>query len=324
VSTAVLAVEPSAERLQLGTLGAGFGLCGLAYCWTVATPILGLPRVVSWCFWIVAAGVWLSLIVSHAVHGARVGVSLREQLRHPAQGPIAALAPATATLLADELSTFSLTAGRIMLACSLTGSALFAAWLISYWLEGELSLEQIHGGYFLPTVAAGFVGAEAAVDVGWQGLGWASFGIAIFFWIVIATLLILRLSTHPPLPDALQPTMAIFLSPPAVCGLAWFALDGGRVDAGAQLIAGITALFVLVQFALLPRYVRLLFSIGFWSFSFPAAALAADIIVWLSVEHLDGAKVLTVILLVGTTALIASIALGSLVLLTRRADGVAG
>ncbi len=102
--------------------------------------------------WAVAAAVWLTLIASHTIHGARIGMPLREQLRHPAQGPIAALAPATGTLLAGELATLSLTAGRVMLACSLLGSALFAAWLISYWLEGELSLEHIHGGYFLPTV----------------------------------------------------------------------------------------------------------------------------------------------------------------------------
>lgn len=317
MSTAVLEVESNAERLPLGTLGAGFGLCGLAYCWSVATPVLGLPRAISWSLWVIAAGTWLVLITAHAVHGIRVGVPLREQLRHPAQGPIAALAPATGTLLADELSSLSLNAGRIMLACSLLGSVLFAAWLISYWLEGELSLEQIHGGYFLPTVAPGLIGAEVAADVGWQGLGWASFGIAIFFWVVIATVLILRLSTRPPLSNGLQPTMAIFLSPPAICGLAWFALNGGHVDAGAQLIAGITALFVLVQFALLPRYVRLPFSIGFWSFSFPAAALTADIVMWLSVAHVAGATAISWILLIAVTVLVASVAVGSLVLIAQ-------
>ncbi len=198
------------------------------------------------------------------------------------------------------------------LSCSLAGSALFAAWLISYWLEGELSLEQVHGGYFLPTVAAGFVGAEAAVDVGWPGLGWASFGIAIFFWVVIATLLILRLSIHPPLPNALQPTMAIFLSPPTVCGLAWFALNGGRVDSVAQVIAGVAGLFVLVQLALLPRYLKLPFSVGFWSFSFPAAALVSDTVMWLSLDHVGGVKPITVVLLAAVTGLIGWIALRSI------------
>jgi tellurite resistance protein len=317
VSTAVLEAAPTAERLPLGTLGAGFGLCGLAFSWTIATPVLGLPRAISWGFWVVAAVVWLGLIASHTFHGARVGLPLREQLRHPAQGPIAALAPAAGTLLAGELATFSLTAGRIMLGCSLIGSALFAAWLISYWLEGELSLEQIHGGYFLPTVASGFVGAEVAAQVGWHGLGAASFGIAVFFWIIVATLMILRLSTHPPLPDALQPTMAIFLSPPTVCGLAWFSLSGGHVNTGAQVIAGISGLFVLVQLALLPRYLRLPFSLGFWSFSFPAAALVSDSVSWLSLEHVGGVKPITWVLLLVVTALVGWIAWRSLALIVR-------
>ncbi len=121
--------------------------------------------------------------------------------------------------------------------------------------------------------------------------------MAIFFWVVIATLLILRLSIRSPLPDALQPTMAIFLSPPTVCGLAWFSLSGDHVDAGAQVIAGVSGLFVLVQVALLPRYLRLPFSVGFWSFSFPAAALVSDAVMWLSIEHVGGAKPISAVLL---------------------------
>ena len=81
------------SRIPLNTLAVPFGLAGFAETWSYAAPVLHLPAVVPQVFWAIAAVVWVWLLGAHAVRGARVGERLVDQLRHPAQGPIAALVP---------------------------------------------------------------------------------------------------------------------------------------------------------------------------------------------------------------------------------------
>lgn len=71
-------------------------------------------------------------------------------------------------------------------------------------------------------------------------------------WIVLGSIVILRLVSQPPLPPPLRPTLAIELAPPVVAGSAWFAIDGGRADPVALLLAGFAILMALVQLRLVP------------------------------------------------------------------------
>ncbi|GAA1528313.1 hypothetical protein [Kribbella lupini] len=306
------------ERLPLSTFAIGFGLAGLAEVWTNASPALGLPRVVPQAFWAVAAVAWCWLIVAHAVRGARSEVPLAQQLHHPAQGSLASLAPVTAMLLAGDLSTYSLGAGRVMFLLALLVSTVFAAWRLASWFEGRLEFESMHPGYLLPTVAPGLVGASVAAGVGFHGLAWALFGVGTFFTVIMTAILVLRLAFHAALADPLLPTTAILLAPPAVAGIAWFALNGGVVDPVAEATAGVGVLLLLVQVVMVPRYRRLRFSLGFWSFTFPFAAAVAWTEEWLELEQTPGWQVTTGILAVLMTAFIAAIAVQSLRLVTRR------
>jgi len=118
-------------------------------------------------------------------------------------------------LLGANLSRYAGQAGRVaVLVCA----ALFAGWLVSTWLQGDLELEAVHAGYLLPTVAAGLVGGDAAAAVDLPAIGWAAFGVGLFFWAVITTVILLRIIIWPTLPDALTPTLAILLAPPRLPG----------------------------------------------------------------------------------------------------------
>jgi tellurite resistance protein len=306
------------ERLPLNTFAIGFGLAGLAEVWTNASPALGLPRVVPQVFWAIAAVAWCWLIVAHAVRGQRSGVPLAQQLHHPAQGSLASLAPVTAMLLAGDLSTYSLGAGRAMFLLALLVSTAFAAWRLASWFEGRLEFESMHPGYLLPTVAPGLVGASVAAGVGFHGLAWALFGVGVFFTVIMTAILVLRLAFHAALADPLLPTTAILLAPPAVAGIAWFSLNGRVIDPVAEATAGVGVLLLLVQVVMVPRYRRLKFSLGFWSFTFPFAAAVAWAEQWLELEQTPGWQVTTGILAVLMTAFIAAIAVESLRLVTRR------
>ncbi|WP_432854044.1 hypothetical protein ACQPXB_19270 [Amycolatopsis sp. CA-161197] len=322
-STAVPAT-PSAEpaggppaaaapaRYPFTTFAISFGLVGLAGVWTRAAPALGLPRAVPQAFWAVAAIAWVWLMIAHAVRGLKSEQQLLDHLRHPAQGPIASLAPVVAMLLASDLFTWSPVAGRVLYLLALATSTVFAAWILASWFEGRLGLEAVHAGYLLPTVAPGLIGADVAHVLGYRGPAWGLFAVGAFFSVVMTPIIVQRLSFHSPLPEALRPTTAILLAPPAVAGLAWFTLHGFAVDPIGQAIAGVGVLVLLVQAMLLPRYRKLPFSLGFWSFTFPLAASVSLTEKWLQLLEPAGWRIYTGVLAGAFTVFIGVLAAFSL------------
>jgi hypothetical protein len=115
----------------------------------------------------------------------------------------------------------------------------------------------------LSAALAGYAAAEA----GLHRLGEASFGIGAIRWLVLGSIVLNRLMFRRWLPDPLVPTLAIEIAPPAVAGLAYFALHGTVADLPACALGGYTVLMALAQLCLLPRYLRLTFSAGFWAFT---------------------------------------------------------
>ncbi|SFF86684.1 transporter [Curtobacterium sp. YR515] len=315
-------------RIPLNTLAVPFGLAGFAETWSYAAPVLDLPTFLPQVFWGIAAVAWTWLLAAHAVRGVRVRAHDRlvDQLRHPAQGPLAALVPATAMLLGVDLAHGWPVGGRVLVLVAVAVAAGFAAWLLATWFEGRLALESVHGGYLLPTVAAALVGSVATHEVGLTWLSWACFGVGVFFWVVMTGLLLIRLSFRPALPAPLVPTMAILVAPPSVATVAVFALTDDVLTVPVQAITGLGVLLVAVQVALLPRYVRLPFSLGFWSFVFPAAAVATAAIEWLRVLDVRWAWIPTAGVLALLSVLVAVVGSRSIALAVRhllpQAEGV--
>jgi tellurite resistance protein len=305
------------SRIPLNTLAIPLGLTGLSEVWGDAAKTLGLPIAVGEGFWAIAAVAWVWMLAAHAIRGARSTDRLRSQLIHPVQGPIAALVPIVGMLLGGNLFSFWPAGGLVLAVVSIVAAAAFAGWILSVWMGGELKLESVHGGYFLPTVAAGFVSAGTAAEVGLRPLAVGAFVVGAFFWVIMFTLLLARLAFRPALPAALVPTLAIMAAPPAVAGASWFVINGGRVDGILYGLAALTVVMLLLEIALVPRFLKLAFSLGFWSFTFPFAYVGAFGIIWLGILRAPGWQAISIALVTGITVLIAAIAVQSLRLITR-------
>jgi tellurite resistance protein len=305
-----------AQRIPLNTLAIAFGLAGLATVWTVAARLLGVSDIIGQTLWGVAAIAWVWLIVAHLRRGARSAESLAQQLRHPAQGPIAALVPVVGMLLGADLYRYVPLAGSILVIISIVVAAGLAGWILAFWHGGSLPPEAFHGGYLLPTVAAGLIAATTSFKIGLPTLAIGAFAVGVFFWVVISTVLLARLAFFSTLPDALTPTCAILLAPPAVAGTAWFTINGEHADLISTALLGLLVLMALQQIALIPRYLRLKFTLGFWSFTFPLAAAGGYGIEWSSVAAFPGWPVLAWLLVALVTAVILAVAARSLLLVT--------
>ncbi|NUU06290.1 transporter [Leifsonia sp. C5G2] len=306
-----------AQRIPLNTLAIAFGLAGLAAIWTAAGQLLGVPDLIGQALWGVVGVAWIWLIVAHLRRGARSAESLADQLRHPAQGPIAALVPVVGMLLGADLYRFVPLAGEILVIASIVVAALFAGWILAFWHRGSLPPEAFHGGYLLPTVAAGLIAATTSFRIGLPGLAIGAFAVGVFFWIVVSTVLLARLAFFAPLPDALTPTCAILLAPPAVAGTAWFTINGGHTDFVSMALLGLLVVMALQQVALIPRYRRLTFTLGFWSFTFPVEAAAGYGVEWAALAAFPGWQDVAWLLVALATAVILAVAVRSVLLVTR-------
>ncbi|NQX37162.1 hypothetical protein [Herbiconiux sp. VKM Ac-2851] len=310
------------QRIPLNTFAIAFGLAGLATIWTTAAHLLGTSEVIGQVLWAAVLVSWVWLIVAHLRRGAKSAETLAQQLRHPAQGPIAALVPVVGMLLGADLYRFLPVPGEILVVLSIGAAAVFAAWILAFWHTGNLSPEAFHGGYLLPTVAAGLIAATTSSKVGLPLLAIGCFAVGIFFWIVISTVLLARLAFFAPLPAALTPTCAILLAPPAVAGAAWFTINGEHPDLISTALLGLLVIMALQQVALIPRYRTLPFSLGFWSFTFPLAAAGGYGMEWLSIAEFQGWQYLAWFLVALVTVVVILIGIRSLVLVTSVSRGV--
>lgn len=191
-------------------------------------------------------------------------------------------------------------------------------WLTDQWIVGDLDKSKAHPGYFLPTVAGGFLSAQVATHVGLHSLGMLCFGVGVGCWLLLGSVILNRLVFTNQLPPALMPTLAIEAAPPAVAGNAYFALHGLRADTVSYALAGYAILMVLVQLRLLPLYLRLRFTPGFWAFTFSWCAVALLALHWLALAHPAGQRVLAWLVCGAVTALVAAIAVRTVVALIRR------
>ena len=291
-------------RIPPNLFGIAFGLAGLAGAWHAAGPLLGVPRAVPATIDAVAAGVWLALVLGYIAQGPR---RVLADLRDPVLAPFVPVAAITAMILSASLASYAPGAGRALVILFLSVTIAVGGWLTGQWIAGDLDTDRIHPGYFLPTVAGGLIGAFAAAQVGLHAVAEASFGIGIICWLLLGSIVLNRLFFRRWLPDALVPTLAIELAPPAVAGLAYFALTGGATNLPAAALGGYTALMAVVQLRFLPRYARLKFSPGFWAFTFSYAAATTDALEWITAKKPPAAAACTITLLTALTVLIAAI-----------------
>jgi tellurite resistance protein len=283
--------QGKALHLTANLFAVPFGLAGLALAWSTVARLAGASDWPANVLWIVAAVTWL---ITVAAYLANVATQRRWQteLSDPTFGPFTALIVIVPMQLSVPLAEQARGAGEVVFGCSTVLVVLAGAWMTGDWIADDGDIRRWHPGYFLPTAAGGLLAGGASAALGFVTLSHVLFGLGITSFVVLASIIQLRLFNAPTLPPPLLPTVAIELAPPVVAGNSWFAINGGKVDTVTAVLAGLAVLMLLVQVRLIPLYSRAPFGPGFWAFSFPFAAAVTFGVHWLAAEHVRGATAL--------------------------------
>jgi tellurite resistance protein len=303
------------RRVPPNFLAMPFGLAGLASVWRTMSDGYGAPSAIPDVLLVLAAIVWAAVLIALLARGPR---QLVADAGDSVLSPFLALAFIVPIVLAGAGASSDESLAKIVFIASLIPAALFGGWLTGEWIAGKLDQEQAHPGYFLPTVAGGFLAAETAHQVGLGAIGMLCFGVGALCWVLLGSVILNRLLFRDRLPAPLVPTLAIEVAPPAVAGAAYFALHGLRAGTVSYALAGYAILMVLVQLRLLPLYMRLRFSPGFWAFTFSWCAVGILAVRWIELEHPASQRVLAWLVCGGVSALVAAIAVRSGLAVGRR------
>lgn len=287
--------------------GIPFALAGVAQCWSTAHALVDVPSWPGRVLWVLAAVAYLVLLVLYVRSMVRTGRSAASEVGDRTFGPFTALVFVIPLLLGVALSGSAPRTGMTIFVVSMIVVALYGGWVSGQWIVQTVPLDRWHPGYFLPTVAGPLLAAGGCATLGLPGLARVLLGYGLVCWVVLGSIILVRLVTLPLPPTPLVPTLAIELAPPVVAGSAWFAINGNRVDTPAQLLAGYAVLMVVVQLRLVPLYLRVPFVAGVWAYGFTAAATVTVAIRWLAAGHVRAQQPLTYGLLalitLGITAL---------------------
>ena len=251
------------------------GLLAFANTWRVGVRLWHLPGDVAQALTLAGLAVWAVLLVLYARKWMTHRAEAIAELRHPLQSALAALAPVASMLAAMALIPFSRDAAIVLFVVALAAQLALGLWLNGRMWMGGRPPELVTPALYLPSVAQSFVAATASAAFGWTQLGLLFFGVGLFAWLALESLILQRASNGTPLPTALRPLLGVQLAPAVVGGGSWMALTTGAPDVFAWILLGYGLYQALLLLRLLPWIREQGFVPAYWAFSFGTAALPA-------------------------------------------------
>lgn len=249
------------------------GTSGLAIAWKKAGHVLGLPAEIGLALQWWALALFVAIAFGYLAKVSQHWEAVKKEFAHPIRlnffPAISICLLLLAVAFADTLPGFA--QGLWMVGAAL--HLAFTVIVMSSWIHHtRYDIKHANPAWFIPVVGNVIV-PVAGVAFAPIGISWFFFSIGLIFWIVLLTIVMYRLFFHEPLPERLTPTLFILIAPPAVAFIAWLKLNGGQIDAFAQILYNVALFLTLLLAANALRFFRLRFFLSTWAYSFPLAAI---------------------------------------------------
>ena len=227
--------------LPISLFSIPLGLAGLGAAWAAAEQLLGASGVPATVAYAAATTVWVVFTLVYVAGTVRADSgSFRVDLRHPLLGPLTAYIPVIAILLTAHYAEPLGPTAVWLTYTAIAALTINAAALFAHWLTAPLDPDATHPGYFLPVVAGPFIASIGLASIDQSAAAVATFGVGIYFWLLLGAVITSRLFFGSPLPQPFKPVLSILLSPPGTASLAWFAITRGQIDDLQAAIGGVT------------------------------------------------------------------------------------
>jgi len=200
------------------------------------------------------------------------------EIEHPVQCCFVVLAGVVGSLVSLGVAPYSRAAALGLLGFGAAWALGFALLRTGRLWQGGRQVESTTAALYLPLVGGGFVTGTAAAGLGLADWGQLTFGLAMFSWLAIESVLLHRLYTAPAMPPPLRLTLGVQMAPPAVGAVSYLSVGPGTPDLFVHAMIGYALLQAALMLRLLPWLRQAGPSPAWWSFSFACAALPTAMI----------------------------------------------
>ena len=270
------------EHFPISFFSIVMGLCGLTIAWSAFQRAFGLRLNVDGALALFVAGLFVVLLFFYVRKILRFRDAVIRELHHPVKMNFFPSISISLILLSIvSLHTLPVAAEPFWLMGAVMHIG-FTLYIMSVWIHhDQFEIHHINPAWFIPVVGNVLV-PVAGMQLGYIEVSWFFFSIGIVFWIVLMTIIFYRIMFHSPLPEKLMPTLFILIAPPAVGFLAYMKLTGD-LDAFARILYYVGLFLTLLLVTQYRFFIRINFSLTWWAYSFPVAAITiATLVVY---EH---------------------------------------
>lgn len=272
--------------MPVAAFAAVMGVCGLGLSWRAAAQVLAAPPVVGEAL-VALAGLLLgTLTACYTTKLVCAPASVAAEFRDPTRSSYFGCFTIALLVFAVGVLPYAPRAALGFWAVGASGQFVLFLTLFGRWIAEPTDVAQATPAWFIPIVGNA-AAPLAGMPLGFRELSWFLFAVGLVSWLAFLPLILNRLVFHhEKVPHRLAPSLALLVSSPAVCCLAWLQLTG-HVDEAYRLILFSALFFALLVLRLWQHAVRALpVSTAWWAYTFPSAALTTGLVRYR--EHVPG------------------------------------
>ncbi|BAO44179.1 SLAC1 anion channel family protein [Thiolapillus brandeum] len=248
------------------------GMAGLAIAWEKAHQILEINPLLSHALLLATGAVFVVLIFIYSIKILRYRQSVSAELHNPIKLNFFPAVSISLLLISIALLPIAPRMAEVLWGTGVGLHFLLTLYVMRVWIHHEhFEIHHINPAWFIPVVGNVLV-PIAGTHLGYYEISWFFFSIGIVFWIVLFTIIFYRVLFHPPMPAKLLPTLFILIAPPAVGFLSYIALTGEQ-DAFGRVLYYAALFLTILLVTQAGFFARLKFSLSWWAYSFPLAAM---------------------------------------------------
>ncbi|MEN8214470.1 MAG: SLAC1 anion channel family protein [Pseudomonadota bacterium] len=251
----------------------------------------------------VTIALFLVLLGTYALKLLRHPDAVRAELDHPAMLSFFPTITISLILIGSFLATWTPTVALVSWQIGATGQLLLTLLILTRWIHHDhFEIHHISPAWFIPVVGNILV-PLAGVENASMELNWFFFSVGLLFWIVLFTIIMYRMVFHRPMAENLLPTLFIMIAPPAVGFISYLNLVPD-LDNFARVLYYNALFMTLLLLVQTPRFIRIPFSLSWWVYSFPLAAVTVATLLMYEETDKPYFKLISYLLLVLVSALI--------------------
>jgi len=248
------------------------GLAGYTLIWMQTEELNLYPVVLSDYFALLTIALFIVLAVIYATKVVLHLDKVKGELHHPVMLSFFPTVSISLILIGTMLTTWLPEIAFVIWTLGAVSQLILTLYILSRWIHHDyFEIHHISPAWFIPVVGNILV-PLAGVQHAPIEVNWFFFSIGLLFWLVLFTIIMYRMIFHHPMPAALLPTLFIIIAPPAVGFSAYLNLSP-VLDNFAQILYYSALFLTLLLLSQGLRFLKLPFSLSWWAYSFPLAAM---------------------------------------------------